>query len=144
MIVVSIKETKHVTMKPESVSVVVNKVGIFHSVILIAVYISPTVNFAKNTLTTKTSLTLFVKLVNRATIKNFILDSANLVKTVTVDSATEPSALVTGVVKTVGMPKVNSIFVSYLVQTSVHGISVKGSGGNANRVVKWDITVPIV
>lgn len=132
------------TMKPECVSTVVNKVGIFHFVILIAVYISPTVNFAKNTRTTKTSLMSFVKLVNQATIKNFILDSANLVKTVTVDSATEPSALVTGVVKTVGIPKVNSIYVSTLVQTSVLGISVKGSGGNASRVVKWDITVPIV
>lgn len=124
------------TMKLESVSTVVNKVGIFHSVILIAVYISPTVNFAKNTRTTKTSLMSFVKLVNQATIKNFILDSANLVSIVTEDSATEPSALVTGVVRTVGMPKVNSIFVSTLVQTSVLRISVKGSGGNANRVVK--------
>ena len=126
VIIVSVKETKHVTMKPECVSTVVNKVGIFHSVILIAVYISPTVNFAKNTRTTKTSLMSFVKLVNQATIKNFILDSANLVNTVTADSATEPSALVTGVVKTVGMPKVNNIFVSTLVQTSVHGISVIG------------------
>lgn len=124
------------TMKPECVFTVVNKVGIFHSVILIAVYISPTVNFAKNTRTTKTSLMSFVKLVNRATIKNFILDSANPVSTVTVDSATEPSALVTGVARTVGMPKVNGIFVSTLVQTSVLRIIVKGSGGNANRVVK--------
>ena len=124
------------TIKPDCVSTVVNKVGIFHFVILIAVYISPTVNFAKNTRTTKTSLMSFVKLVNQATIKNFILDSANPVSTVTVDSATEPSALVTGVARTVGMPKVNGIFVSTLVQTSVLRISVKGSGGNANRVVK--------
>ena len=107
------------TMKPECVSTVVNKVGIFHFVILIAVYISPTVNFAKNTRTTKTSLMSFVKLVNQATIKNFILDSANLVSIVTEDSAMEPSALVTGVARTVGIPKVNSIFVSTLVQTSV-------------------------